>query len=134
VGSGQLTGVGLGGGQQKLFYLPAAHTDFIFAVIGEELGLLGCLLVVTLFLLFFWRGIRLARRFTEDTFAFSLAVGLTCLIVVPAFLNMGVVLGLLPTKGLVLPLVGYGGSSLIASLAAVGLLLSLARSSYKRAS
>jgi len=133
VGSGQWTGVGLGGGQQKLFYLPAAHTDFIFAVIGEELGLIGCLLVVTLFLLFFWRGIRLARRFSHDTFAFSLAIGLTCLIVVPAFLNMGVVLGLLPTKGLVLPLVGYGGSSLIASLAAVGLLLSLARSFYKRA-
>lgn len=133
VGTGQVFGVGLGASQQKLFYLPAAHTDFIFAVIGEELGFFGCLIVIALFLVFFWRGIRLARRFTQDTFSFSLAIGLTCLIVVPAFLNMGVVLGLLPTKGLVLPLVGYGGSSLIASLAAVGLLLCLARSFYKRA-
>ena len=132
VGTGQVFGVGLGASQQKLFYLPAAHTDFIFAVIGEELGFLGCLTVIALFLIFFWRGIRLARRFTQDTFSFALAIGLTCLIVVPAFLNMGVVLGLLPTKGLVLPLVGYGGSSLIASLAAVGLLLCLARSSYRQ--
>lgn len=132
VGTGQIAGVGLGASQQKLFYLPAAHTDFIFAVIAEELGFLGCLVVIALFLTFLWRGLRLARRFSRDTFSFALAIGLTCLIVVPAFLNMGVVLGLLPTKGLVLPLVGYGGSSLIASLAAVGLLLSLARSFYKR--
>lgn len=133
VGTGQFSGVGLGASQQKLFYLPAAHTDFIFAVIGEELGFLGCLSVICLFMIFLWRGLRLARRFSQDTFAFSLAIGLTCLIVVPAMLNMGVVLGLLPTKGLVLPLVGYGGSSLIASLAAVGLLLSLARAFYRRA-
>lgn len=132
VGTGQVVGVGLGASQQKLFYLPAAHTDFIFAVIAEELGFLGCLVVIALFFIFLWRGLRLARRFSRDTFSFSLAIGLTCLIVVPAFLNMGVVLGLLPTKGLVLPLVGYGGSSLIASLAAVGLLLALARSFHKR--
>jgi cell division protein FtsW len=132
VGSGQVLGVGLGGSQQKLFYLPAAHTDFIFAVIAEELGFVGCAVVITLFLVFFWRGLRLARRFQHESFAFGLAIGLTALIVIPAFLNMGVVLGLLPTKGLVLPLVGYGGSSLIASLAAVGFLLGLARSWHRQ--
>lgn len=132
VGSGQVQGVGLGAGQQKLFYLPAAHTDFIFAVIGEELGFLGCLGLMAMFALFLWRGLRLADRLKEDTFAYCLAIGLTSLIVIPALLNMGVVVGLLPTKGMVLPLVGYGGSSMLASLAVVGLILSLARSFYSR--
>ncbi len=127
VGSGQLTGVGLGESQQKLFFLPAAHTDFIFAVIAEELGFTGCVAVVGIFLLFLWRGLRIASRLAEDTFAFSLTVGLTMLIVLPALLNVGVVIGLLPTKGMVLPLLGYGGSSLIACLMVVGLLLSFAR-------
>lgn len=131
VGTGELTGVGLGGSQQKLFFLPAAHTDFIFAVIAEELGFLGCLGVIGAFLIFLWRGLVLASRLADDTFACGLAVGLTLLIVAPAFLNMGVVLGLLPTKGMVLPLVGYGGSSLISSLIGVGLLLALARSFHK---
>ena len=120
-------GNGLGASQQKLFYLPAAHTDFIFAVIAEELGFLGCLLVIALFMTFLWRGLRLARRLADDTFSFSLAVGLTMLIVLPALLNVGIVLGLLPTKGLVLPFVGYGGSSLVACLMSVGLLLTLVR-------
>jgi cell division protein FtsW len=128
VGTGELTGVGLGGSQQKLFFLPAAHTDFIFAVIAEELGFVGCLGVIVAFLVFLWRGLLLASRLADDTFACGLAVGLTLLIVAPAFLNMGVVLGLLPTKGMVLPLVGYGGSSLISSLFGVGLLLALSRS------
>jgi len=131
VGTGEITGVGLGGSQQKLFFLPAAHTDFIFAVIAEELGFVGCLVVIAAFLLFLWRGLVLASRLADDTFACALAVGLTLLVVAPAFLNMGVVLGILPTKGMVLPLVGYGGSSLIASLIGVGLLLSLARSFQK---
>ena len=127
VGTGQLTGVGLGESQQKLFFLPAAHTDFLFAVIAEELGFIGCAAVVALFLVILWRGLRIAGRLADDTFAFSLSVGLTMLIVLPALLNIGVVIGLLPTKGMVLPLLGYGGSSLIACLLVVGLLLSFAR-------
>lgn len=127
VGSGQLSGLGLGAGKQKLFYLPAAHTDFIFAVIAEELGFIGCISLVILFLVVLWRGVTIAKRYIEDTFCFALSVGLTLLIVLPAFINFCVVLGLLPTKGLVLPLVGYGGSSLMASLLVVGLLLGLAK-------
>ncbi len=131
VGTGEVSGVGLGGSQQKLSFLPAAHTDFIFAVISEELGFLGGVAVIGLFLLFLWRGVRMASRLAEDTFAFSLAVGLTMLIVVPALLNVGVVIGLLPTKGMVLPFVGYGGSALVVSLASVGLLLAISRESEK---
>ncbi|NLF24198.1 MAG: putative lipid II flippase FtsW [Deltaproteobacteria bacterium] len=131
VGSGKLWGVGLGSSQQKLFFLPAAHTDFIYAVIAEELGFVGALAVLLVFLLFLWRGLKLAGRFVNDTFSFCLGVGLTLLIAAPALVNMGVVLGLLPTKGLVLPLLAYGGSSLVASLMGVGLMLALARSFYE---
>lgn len=128
VGSGQATGVGLGASQQKLFFLPAAHTDFIFAVIAEELGFVGGTLVLLLFMLFLWRGLSLASRMTNDIFRFSLMTGLTLLITLPALLNLGVVTGMLPTKGLVLPLIGYGGSSLVSCLASIGLILALARS------
>lgn len=131
VGSGRLTGQGLGSGQQKLFYLPAAHTDFIFAVIAEELGFIGCLGVLVLFGLLLWRGILIAGRLADNIFAYSLAIGVTALLVVPAFLNMAVVTGLLPTKGLALPLISYGGSSLSASLMAVGILLALSRAALK---
>ena len=127
VGSGKLTGLGLGEGQQKLFFLPAAHTDFIFAVVGEELGLVGCMLLMSVFLCFLGRGIYLAGRVASNTFAFGLTLGLTLLVVLPAFLNAGVVTGLLPTKGMVLPLVGYGGSSIMASLAGIGIIISVAR-------
>lgn len=127
VGSGNITGVGLGSGQQKLFYLPAAHTDFIFAVVGEELGMVGCMVLLSLFLLFLARGIILAGRVADDTFAFCVTLGTTLLVVVPALLNAGVVTGMLPTKGMVLPLVGYGGSSIMASLMGIGVLLSVAR-------
>lgn len=127
IGTGKLSGVGIGASQQKLFFLPAAHTDFIFSVIAEELGFVGALLVILLFLTILWRGIVLAARIVDDTFLFTCAVGMTGLIVVPALFNLGVVTGMLPTKGLVLPLLGYGGSSLIASLLIVGLLLNLAR-------
>lgn len=127
VGTGQLTGVGLGDSQQKLFFLPAAHTDFIFAVVSEELGFVGGVVLLITFLVFLWRGLLIASRHADDTFAFSLAVGLTLVIVAPALLNIGVVIGLLPTKGMVLPLVGYGGSSLVTCLVAVGLLLALKR-------
>ena len=128
LGSGDVWGVGLGASKQKLFFLPAAHTDFIYALIGEELGFVGCLAVLSLFLLILWRGLLVARRLSSDVFAFTLAVGLTAMVALPALLNMGVVSGMLPTKGLVLPLIGYGGSSLVSCLASLGLLLGLARS------
>jgi cell division protein FtsW len=129
VGTGQVWGVGLGGSQQKLFFLPAAHTDFIFAVISEELGFVGGVVVLLGFLVVMWRGLLLAKSVRNDTFLFALAVGLTMMIVAPALLNVGVVIGLLPTKGMVLPLVGYGGSSLMACMAVVGLLLGIKRES-----
>jgi cell division protein FtsW len=127
VGTGQLYGVGLGASQQKLFFLPAAHTDFIFAVISEELGFVGGVCVIFCFLVVMWRGLLIARSVRHDTFLYALAVGLTMMIVAPALLNVGVVIGLLPTKGMVLPLVGYGGSSLIACMGVVGLLLGIRR-------
>jgi len=122
-------GRGLGQGQQKLFYLPEAHTDFIFSVIGEELGLVGVLLIIALFCFFCYRGFRIALN-APDLFGRYIAVGCTLLIALEAVLNMGVVMGILPTKGLALPFVSYGGSSLVISLIAVGILLNI--STYKR--
>ena len=127
VGSGGIGGEGLGAGKQKLFYLPAAHTDFIFAVIAEELGFLGACGVIALFLLLGAGGFAVARKHLDDPFRASLAVGLTALLVVPAMLNIAVVSGMLPTKGLVLPLVAYGGTAMAVNLAVVGILLSLSR-------
>lgn len=121
---GGVTGQGLGDGTQKLLYLPEAHTDFIFSVIGEELGLVGCMFVIFLFALIMVQGIRLSIRI-QDTFASYLTLGLTSMISIQALFNMGVVLGLLPTKGLTLPLVSYGGSSLISTMFSLGLLLSM---------
>ena len=126
VSTGGITGVGLMEGKQKLFYLPEPHTDFIFAVTAEELGLLGSLVVVALFAVFLWRGIRTALR-TNDTFGRFLAVGITSMIVVQAFINISVVLGLMPTKGIPLPFVSYGGSSLFITLACVGVLLNVSK-------
>jgi cell division protein FtsW len=124
VGSGGLTGLGLGDGRQKLFFLPEAHTDFIFSIIGEELGLLGVALVVALYALLVWRGFRAAFNASEP-FGAYLALGLTTLLGVQATVNMAVAMGMLPTKGLTLPFVSYGGSSLVVCLAATGLLLSI---------
>jgi cell division protein FtsW len=107
-----------------LFYLPEPHTDFIFAVTAEELGLLGSLLIVLLFAAFLWRGVRTALH-TQDLFGRFLAVGITCMIVVQAFINISVVLGMMPTKGIPLPFVSYGGSSLLVTLACVGVLLNV---------
>jgi cell division protein FtsW len=121
---GGVTGQGLGDGTQKLLYLPEAHTDFIFSVIGEELGFLGCLVVVLLFFIIMVQGIRLATRI-QDPFASMVTFGLTCMITLQSLFNMGVVTGLLPTKGLTLPLVSYGGSSLIATMFSLGMMLSL---------
>ncbi|MGD0949437.1 MAG: putative lipid II flippase FtsW [Candidatus Binatia bacterium] len=125
-GSGGLTGVGLGGSQQKMSFLPAAHTDFIFALIGEELGLCGALAVLTLFAIVGMRGFRVALRH-PDPFASLLALGITLVILSEAVVNVGVVLGLLPTKGLALPFLSYGGSALIGTLMQIGILASLSR-------
>ncbi len=130
LGSGGLTGVGLGEGRQKLFYLPDAHTDFIFSVIGEELGFVGVSAVVLLFLIVAIRGGIIALR-ANSGFGALLAFGLTTMIVVPAFINMAVVMGLLPTKGLVLPFISYGGTALVIYLAAVGILLNVSARMYE---
>jgi len=125
IGSGGLYGLGLGDGKQKLFFLPAAHTDFIFATIGEELGLVGLLGVVGLFLVLVLRGLRAALG-SRDLFGTYLAYGITTTIGLQALLHMCVVLGLVPTKGITLPLVSYGGSALVTSLFGVGVLLNIA--------
>ncbi len=126
VGTGGVTGTGLMEGKQKLFYLPEPHTDFIFAVTAEELGLVGAMCVVTLFAIFLWRGMRTSWR-TEDLFGRYLAVGITSMVVLQAFINISVVLGMMPTKGIPLPLVSYGGSSLFVTLACVGVLLNITK-------
>jgi cell division protein FtsW len=123
-GSGGALGRGLGVSEQKLFYLPEAHTDFIFSVIGEELGLIGVLVVSGLFLVLVLRGLRIAW-YAEEPFARYLAFGLTLMLGLEAFVNMSVCLGLLPTKGLALPFISYGGTSLVASLVAIGILLNI---------
>ncbi|HZA54078.1 MAG TPA: putative lipid II flippase FtsW [Candidatus Udaeobacter sp.] len=125
-GSGELWGRGLGESRQKLFYLPEAHTDFVFSVIGEELGLLGSLLVLALFGVIILRGLRLAARI-EEPFEQYLAFGLTVLLGLQALIHMGVVMGLMPTKGLVLPFISYGGSAMVINLMEAGILLGLSR-------
>ena len=126
VGTGGVTGNGLMEGKQKLFYLPEPHTDFIFAVTAEELGLVGAVFVVTLFGIFLWRGMRASWR-TQDLFGRYLAVGITCMVVLQALINISVVLGMMPTKGIPLPLVSYGGSSLFVTLSCVGVLLNITK-------
>jgi cell division protein FtsW len=126
VGTGGIFGRGLMEGVQKLFYLPEPHTDFIFAVIGEELGLVGATGVLACFSLIAWRGLRIALR-AQDSFGSLVALGLTSMIVVQAFVNMSVVLGLMPTKGIPLPLVSAGGSSLLISLLGMGVLLNISQ-------
>ncbi len=126
VGSGGLWGKGLGAGQQKLFYLPEPFTDFIVAVMAEELGFLGILFLSAMVMFFFWRGLRVALKAADDLGGL-LALGLTFLIVFQAWFNIGVVLGLFPTKGLTCPFISYGGSSLTANCIAVGIILSVAR-------
>jgi cell division protein FtsW len=124
VGTGGLTGLGLMEGKQKLFYLPEPQTDFIFAVVSEELGLIGAVCFVAAFAFFCFRGLRAAWN-TRDNFARLLATGVTAMIGIQAFFNISVVLGLLPTKGIPLPFISYGGSSLIVTLASVGVLLNI---------
>ena len=126
VGAGGWLGNGLGGSRQKLFFLPFPHTDFIFAIVGEELGFIGAVGVVLCFAVVAWRGLRAARR-APDAFAAFLAAGATAMIVVQAAINLSVVLALVPTKGIPLPFVSYGGSSLVASWIAGGIILNISQ-------
>jgi len=126
LGSGGILGTGLGAGMQKLHYLPAPHNDFIFAVVGEELGFVGSVFIILLFMVVVWRGIRISIR-TQDRFGSLLAFGIASLIGIQAIVNIGVVTGTLPTKGLTLPFISFGGSSMLVSLASIGILLSISR-------
>jgi len=128
VGTGGVAGLGLAEGKQKLSFLPEPHTDFIFAVIGEELGLIGACLVVVGFLIILWRGLQ-ASIAAPDKFGFYLGIGLTAGLVMQALLNMSVVVNLVPTTGIPLPLISYGGSSLVMTCAAIGVLLNISQHS-----
>jgi cell division protein FtsW len=126
VGTGGVLGRGLMAGVQKLFYLPYPETDFIYAVIGEELGLIGATVILLCFCVITWRGLRAATR-APDRFGAFLALGLTAMVAIQAFFNMSVVLGLLPTKGIPLPFVSFGGSSLLISMVGMGILLNVSQ-------
>jgi cell division protein FtsW len=125
VGAGGPAGLGLTNGRQKLWYLPEAHTDFIYAVVAEELGLAGSVGLLLGFGVIFWRGLRAAFRIHDD-FGRYLALGVTVVVVVQGFINMSVVLGMMPTKGIPLPMISYGGSSLLSTLALLGILMNVA--------
>src|SRR5579872_3710296 len=125
VGAGGVVGLGLMQGKQKLLYLPEAHTDFIYAVVSEELGLVGSVAVLFGFLVIFWRGLR-ATVFMPDDFGRYLALGVTTMSVVQAFMNVSVVLGIMPNKGIPLPMISSGGSSLVSTLASLGILMNVA--------
>ena len=126
IGSGGLFGVGLGHSKQKLFYLPAAHTDFIFSIIAEELGLLGTFGVITLFIIFIQQCLKIIKH-APNKFSYFLSLGLVLMITLKAMVNIGVSCGVLPTKGLPLPFISYGGSSFIFDMVSVGILLNIAR-------
>ncbi len=123
-GTGGIWGAGIGKGYQKLFYLPEPHTDFIFSVIGEELGLIGVLIILGLYTVILWRGISIARN-SQDVFGSYVAIGLTTAMGLQICVNMGVALGLLPTKGLTLPFLSYGGTSLLMNMASIGVLMNI---------
>jgi len=129
-GTGGIWGSGIGKGYQKLFYLPEPHTDFIFSVIGEELGLLGVMAILGLYFLILWRGISIARN-AEDYYGSFVAIGLTAAIGIQVCVNMGVALGLLPAKGLALPFLSYGGTSLLINMASIGILMNITASRYR---
>jgi cell division protein FtsW len=126
LGSGGIYGVGLGHSVQKLFYLPAAHTDFIFSIIGEELGLVGTMAVVILFIILILEGLRVVKN-APDKFSYFLALGLVSMLSIKTIINIGVSCGLLPTKGLPLPFISYGGSSFIFDMISIGILMNIAR-------
>jgi cell division protein FtsW len=129
-GTGGFWGTGIGKGYQKLFYLPEPHTDFIFAVIGEELGFWGVLFILALYGMVLWRGIRIACH-CSDHFGMLMAAGITTAIGLQVSINMGVSLGLLPTKGLSLPFLSYGGTSLLLNMACVGILMNIGAGNAK---
>ncbi len=131
LGWGGLFGVGIDNSVAKVVHLPYPHTDFIFAVLGEEFGFIGTASVTLLFMLFVWRGLHIAR-YVEDLFGSLLAIGMTILIGLQAFINIGVVTGILPTKGITLPFISYGGSSIVLSLVSVGILLNVSRFCSKK--
>jgi len=129
IGSGGIFGLGLTHSQQKFLYLPTPHTDYIFSIIGEELGLIGTAFVLVLFFIILWRGIYIARN-TKDKMNKITAVGLTLMVIVQAYLNMGVAIGLMPPKGTTLPFLSSGGSSLVITIVAIGILLSISKKLY----
>ena len=126
LGSGGLFGQGIGESKQKLFYLPESHTDFIFAVVGEELGFVGALCIIALFVVLIWRGLRVGVR-APDAFGAYLALGITVLIATQTLVNLGVVTGSLPTKGLPLPFISFGGSALLMTMLSTGVLLNISQ-------
>jgi len=126
LGSGGIFGIGLGHSRQKLFYLPAAHTDFIFSIIGEELGLLGTIGVIILFMVFIREGLKIIKN-APDKFGYFLSLGLVLMISFKAVINIGVSCGMLPTKGLPLPFISYGGSSFLFDMVSVGILMNIGR-------
>jgi len=130
-GSGGLWGVGYGNSSQKLFYLPFRHTDFIFAIIAEEFGLIGAFILIALFVAFIYRGIAISI-ISENTFGKLLAIGITTSVALQAFINMGVATGVVPPTGVTLPLISYGGSSIIATLFMLGVLLNVSRKRIQR--
>jgi cell division protein FtsW len=129
IGGGGPLGRGIGESRQKLFYLPEAHTDFIFAIIGEELGFVGAVTIVGLFAVLIWRGLRIGLHGPEP-FGAYLALGITVLLATQTIVNLGVVTGLLPTKGLPLPFISSGGSALVVTMASVGVLLNISQHTH----
>ncbi|MBE0426291.1 MAG: putative lipid II flippase FtsW [Nitrospirae bacterium] len=131
LGSGGLTGVGIGSSKQKLSYLPESHTDFIFSIIGEEFGFIGVSVIIVLFLILFIKGISAANK-ARDRFVYYLATGISLMISLQALINFAVATGMVPTKGLPLPFISYGGSSLLVNMAAVGILLNISKGEDER--
>lgn len=130
LGSGGITGLGLGQSRQKTLYMPEPHNDFIFSIIGEELGLIGCLFIIALFGILIWRGITIAIK-AKDTYGTLLAIGITSVIAVQAIINIAVVTGSMPVTGVPLPFISYGGSALVINMTAMGILLNISRQTEK---
>ena len=126
LGAGGITGLGLGQSRQKTLYMPEPHNDFIFSIIGEELGLIGCLFIIILFVFFVWRGVKVAMK-SKDTYGTLLAVGITSIIAVQAIINIAVVTGSMPVTGVPMPFISYGGTSLVINMMAMGILLNISR-------
>ncbi|WP_346937683.1 stage V sporulation protein E [uncultured Clostridium sp.] len=133
LGSGGLTGVGIGQSRQKCFYIPEPHNDFIFSVIGEELGFIGCAFIIVLFLLFLWRGVIAASK-AKDMYGSLLATGITSVVVIQSLINIAVVTGSMPVTGVPLPFISYGGSSLVINMIFMGILLNITRQNNKKTS